>query len=135
MSIYHWFILVLGVASAALLTAAAQPAAPKPFTNLGVEPFEKLRAQTNNVVLDVRTAKEFQAGHVPGAIHIDIGAADFEAQAAKLDKSRNYLVYCAGGRRSVTACNRLAPLKFEHLYNLEGGYRSWEKAGHKGVRP
>ncbi len=134
MHIHHWFILALVVAAAGMVHAPAQPAATKAFTNVGVEPFEKLRAQTNNVVLDVRTAKEFAAGHVPGAIHIDVGAADFEAQAAKLDKSRNYLVYCAAGRRSVAACNRMAPLKFEHLYNLEGGYRSWEKAGHKGVK-
>ena len=39
--------------------------------------FDKLRQQTNTVVLDVRTPKEFAAGHIPGATNIDWNGADF----------------------------------------------------------
>ncbi|MBM3846440.1 MAG: rhodanese-like domain-containing protein [Verrucomicrobia bacterium] len=107
-------------------------AATKPFRNVKAAEFEKLRADSKNLVLDVRTKKEFDAGHVPGAIHIDVNGPDFMEKLGKLDKSRTYLVHCAAGGRSVTACNKLAPAGFKSLINLEGGYRGWEKAGYKG---
>ena len=98
------------------------------FQNLTVEQFDKLRADKANTVLDVRTKREFDAGHVPGAVHMDVKGADFAERAAKLDKSATYLVYCASGGRSVAACNKLSPLGFRHLLNLEHGYNAWEQA-------
>jgi phage shock protein E len=99
------------------------------FQNVGVEQFDKLRADKANTVLDVRTKKEFDAGHVPGAVHLDIKADEFAERAAKLDKSGTYLVYCAVGGRSVAACNKLSSLGFTHLFNLERGYNAWAKSG------
>jgi rhodanese-related sulfurtransferase len=87
------------------------------FQNVNVEQFEKLRADKKNVVLDVRTKKEFETGHVPGAINIDVNASDFAEKTAKLDKNKTYLVHCAAGKRSVTACEKLAPVGFKHLVN------------------
>ncbi len=101
----------------------------QPYKNVGVVQFDKLRADKKSVVLDVRTEKEFVAGHIPGAVNIDVNAPDFENKVGKLDKSKTYLVHCRAGVRSVKACNKLAPLKFENLYNLEGGFNAWEKAG------
>ena len=66
---------------------------------------------------------------MPGAVNLDVTAADFESKAAALDKSKTYLVYCASGVRSVRACEQLARLKFPRLYNLPGGFRAWAKAG------
>src|SRR6478736_3871202 len=66
-------------------------AEPKGYKNVGVEEFDKLRANKNNVVLDVRTKKEFDAGHIPGAVNIDVNAPDFDAKVANLDKSKTYL--------------------------------------------
>ena len=105
-----------------------------PYQNVNVEQFEKLRLDKKHVVLDVRTKKEFDAGHVPGAINIDVNAPDFQEKVAKLDKSKTYLIHCAAGGRSVTACKKLAPAGFERLVNLEGGYKAWEKAGKKGEK-
>jgi len=85
-------------------------------------------------VVDVRTRKEFDAGHIPEAVNIDVNSPDFQEKVAKLDKSKTYLVHCASGGRSVTACKKLAPAGFEHLVNLEGGYKAWEKAGNKGEK-
>ena len=109
-------------------------AAEKSFKNVDSAEFEQLRKNTNNVVLDVRSKKEFDAGHVPGATNIDVNAADFEDRIAKLDKNKTYLVHCAAGRRSVKAANKMSELKFKNLVNLEGGYTAWEKAGNKGVK-
>jgi rhodanese-related sulfurtransferase len=97
--------------------------------NVAVDQFDKLRQQTNAVVLDVRTPKEFAAGHIPGAVNIDWNAADFASKAASLDKSKTYLVHCAVGGRSAKASDKMTTLQFTNVYNLEGGMKAWEKAG------
>jgi rhodanese-related sulfurtransferase len=110
------------------------PHGPKPPTaksvrNVGVEEFDKLRADKNAVVLDVRTKKEFEAGHIPGAMNLDINAPDFQENVAKLDKSKTYLIHCAAGVRSAKACNAMDKLSFTNLVNLDPGLNAWQKAG------
>jgi protein disulfide-isomerase len=99
------------------------------FKNLSVDEFARMAANKQNVILDVRTATEFKAGHLPGAVNLDVNAPDFEAKAALLDKSKTYLVHCASGGRSVKACENLSRLDFPKLYNLPGGFRAWAQAG------
>ena len=99
------------------------------FKNLSVADFAKMAADKQNVVLDVRTAKEYQAGHLAGALNLDVTAPDFEQKAAALDKSKTYLVHCASGVRSERACKKMTALDFPHLYNLPGGYKAWVAAG------
>ena len=101
----------------------------KVFKNIGVVEFDKLRQQTNSVVLDVRTPKEFTAGHIPGAVNIDWNGADFQKKVSALDKSKTYLVQCAVGGRSAKAADKMMTLQFTNVYNLEGGIKAWEKAG------
>ena len=99
------------------------------FKNLSVEEFARMAADKQNVILDVRTATEFKAGHLAGAVNLDVNAPDFDAKAALLDKSKTYLVHCASGVRSVKACENLRRLDFPKLYNLPGGFRAWAQAG------
>jgi len=129
-------IVLLFTAACRGLFAADVPAKPAvpAIKNIGVPEFEKLRASKTNVVLDVRTPKEFEAGHMPGAVNIDVNAPDFEQKVRALDPKKTYLVHCAAGVRSARACQRLDKLNFEHLYNLEGGFKAWEKAGNKPER-
>ena len=104
------------------------------YKNLNVGQFEKMRAEKTNVVLDVRTQKEYDAGHIPGAVLIDFNSPDFEKKVATLDKNKTYLVHCAAGGRSAKASGKMSALNFKSVYNLEGGYRAWEKAGNKGEK-
>ena len=97
--------------------------------DVGVEEFEKLWKDKKGVVLDVRTVKEYQAGHIPGALNIDVNAGDFEKKVAELDKNKTYLVHCASGVRSVRACEKMNRMDFKELINLQGGIKAWEKAG------
>ena len=110
-------------------TGAKASTETKGYRNIGVEEFDKLRAVKQNRVLDVRTAKEFATGHMPDATNIDINSADFQQKVSALDKTKTYLVHCAGGIRSARACSQMSGLSFSNLYNLEGGFRAWEKAG------
>ena len=88
-----------------------------------------MAADKQNVILDERTAKEFEGGHLLGAINLDITASDFDAKAATLDKGKVYLLHCASGVRSARACEKLITLGFPKLYNLPGGFRAWVNAG------
>ena len=106
---------------------SAMPA--KGYKDLNVEEFDKLRSNTNAVLLDVRTPEEFASGHIPGAKNIDINSLDFEKKVGELDKSKTYLVNCASGGRSARACGKLSKLDFPKCYNLAGGIHAWEKAG------
>ena len=117
--------LILAVIAPHLPAAEAKPS----VKNVGVEEFDKLRAEKNAVVLDVRTETEFKAGHIPGAINLDFQSADFQKKVAELDKSKTYLVHCAGGVRSAKACTAMDKIAFTNLVNLEPGFRAWEKAG------
>ena len=114
-------------ATAALTSAA--PVNPAGFKNLTVDEFAQMATNHTNVVLDVRTPQEFAAGHLPGAQNLDVNGVDFDQRVAALDNSRTYLVHCAAGGRSVTACKAMGHLGFPHLYNLSGGFKAWVKAG------
>lgn len=123
-----------GMVAAATLSAAevkwpGKLVEGKGYRNLTVEEFDALRGNTNFVLLDVRTPKEFADGHIPGATNIDWSGADFEKKVATLDKTKMFLVSCRSGRRSAAACELMAgKLKFAQCYNLEGGFLAWDKA-------
>lgn len=116
-----------------LTSASAQdtkPAAPAAVTkNVDVAKFEQLLSGTNVVILDVRTSAEYAEGHLTNSVLLDYRSPDFAAQVAKLDKSKQYLVHCAGGGRSARACTKMESLGFTNLVNLEGGYGAWKEAG------
>jgi rhodanese-related sulfurtransferase len=127
MKAIHLFASLLCLIFAVNVGAADK--APKKYKNVGVEEFDKLRQDKKNVVLDVRTPEEYNAGHIAGATNIDFNADDFQQKIGKLDKDKTYLVHCAAGGRSARACNHLGKLNFPNLYNLEGGMTAWQKAG------
>jgi rhodanese-related sulfurtransferase len=102
-------------------------AAPK---NISIDDAEKLlQSHPNVVVLDVRTADEFKAGHIHGAKNIDFFSDDFAQQIGALDKSKTYLVHCAAGGRSAKACKVIEKNELPSVYHLYQGFSAWEKAG------
>ena len=129
-------ISIYAVAWAAPLVLAADPApvaAGAPVTapkNISVDDAEKLiKTDPKVVVLDVRTADEFKAGHIPGAKNLDFFGGDFAKQVAALDKSKTYLVHCAAGGRSAQACKIFEQKKVPSVLHLSEGFKAWEKAG------
>ncbi len=110
-------------------TAPAAPASDVKMKRIGLEEFEKLRTKKDTVVLDVRTEKEWNAGHIAGAVHIDVNAKDFEQQVGKLGTNKTFLVHCAAGVRSRRACARLNAAGFPNLYDIAPGFNGWQAAG------
>lgn len=88
---------------------------------------EQLENDNNAVILDVRTDDEVEDGKIPNAIHIDIyRGQEFISELEKLDKTKNYYVYCRSGNRSGQACKIMNQLGFANAYNLMGGMLQWE---------
>lgn len=77
-------------------------------------------------LLDVRTSMEVSSGKIDDALTINVSNPSFKQEVAKLDKSKDYIVYCRSGRRSAMACNIMSAQGFTNLYNLAGGYSSWK---------
>lgn len=73
------------------------------------------------VIVDVRTNREFEVGHIEGALNIDVSLPDFKEKIEQLDKNKKYLVYCRSGNRSKFAGRIMEGLGFKEVYNLDGG--------------
>lgn len=88
---------------------------------------DKVSKDENAVILDVRTELEVEEGYIPDARNIDIYKGQgFVDEIKKLDKSKNYYVYCRSGARSAQACTLMDQLGFNKTYNLIGGFSRWE---------
>ena len=117
-------LLTCLLATLGLTTACGQ----QNFENAVVQEFAELIADSNVVVLDVRTAAEFAEGHIQRAILIDQGQSDFMEKAkATLPTDKTIAVYCRSGRRSANAAGRLADVGYKCV-NLKGGIIAWQGA-------
>lgn len=87
----------------------------------------QFEADKNAILLDVRTQEEYDEGIIPHAINIDIHKGQgFVYELEKLDKNKNYYVYCRSGARSAKACEIMNELGFDNTYNLLGGILGWD---------
>lgn len=92
------------------------------------EVHEYLNEGNNPVLLDVRGLDEWERGHLKGSVHIPRGELEYKAEATMLDKSREVIVICAGGVRSLLAGETLKALGYEKVISMDGGYGDWEDA-------
>jgi rhodanese-related sulfurtransferase len=115
-------------------TPKAPPEALKGAKLINVEQCAVLSEDTNAVVLDVRTSKEFKEGHIPGATNIDYLAPDFDAKLKALDKAKPYVLHCSAGGRSSQAAARMLKAGFTNVIYFEAGMNGWQKAGKKVER-
>lgn len=93
--------------------------------NVNAATFEAKLKDKNVVVLDVRTPGEYSTGHLPNAILLNINDPEFGAKIKKLDKNKEYLIYCRSGARSMRAATEMKNVGFTKLVNLNGGILSW----------
>ncbi|MFF8774465.1 rhodanese-like domain-containing protein [Kitasatospora sp. NPDC015120] len=86
-------------------------------------------------VVDVRSAGEYAAGHVPGALNIPLDQLDRALPALRTVAARGeLLIVCASGNRSGRACESLAAAGIPAA-TLVGGTSAWAAAGHAVERP
>jgi rhodanese-related sulfurtransferase len=98
------------------------------FTDLDSKSFsELLKKKKDGMLLDIRTPAEYKQGHIPGANILDISNPNFFTELSKLDKEKEYYLYCRSGNRSYHAGQQMLMLGFKNIYNLESGLIDWDE--------
>ncbi|MBQ8714753.1 MAG: rhodanese-like domain-containing protein [Prevotella sp.] len=101
----------------------------KMYEDVDVNKFAELVADSNIVILDVRTAEEFSDGHIERALNVDVKQGDFlEKAKVSLPADKTIAVYCRSGRRSADACDKLSTEGYK-VVNLKGGIMAWTGEG------
>lgn len=81
-------------------------------------------------VFDVRTAGEFNTGHLHGALQADYTKKqEFAERVQYLDKQQPIYVYCLSGGRSTAAAKWMRENGFKEVIELKGGINAWKQAG------
>ena len=90
-----------------------------------------------DVLVDVREADEFTAGHVPGAVHISRGLLEFKFSANPALQARdlNILVYCKTSGRAALAAAALQDMGYLNVRSVAGGFDAWAAAGKPVAKP
>lgn len=98
-------------------------------TSLPVNEFEQAISSTNVQILDVRTAGEYNSGHLKKALQADwYNQQQFTERTAHMDKSKPVYVYCLTGIRSAAAVKQLKQKGFLNIQDLKGGLTAWKLA-------
>lgn len=96
---------------------------------LNAAAYKEAIAAKNIQVLDVRTAAEFNAGHIQNALQANwLDQKEFANRTQHLDKNLTVYVYCQVGARSASAQAALEA-KGYNVINLEGGLSNWKMNG------
>jgi rhodanese-related sulfurtransferase len=126
-------LLIVAALSAGLLLSGCSSSSAQVSTVDAAE-FQSVASGVGTQVIDVRTPAEFAAGHLDGAVNIDVEGPDFAAQVATLDKDATYAVYCRSGNRSKSATQQMADAGIGSIYELGGGINAWAAAGYPIVQ-
>lgn len=99
------------------------------LATVGVHAFSLKNTQEERTVIDVRTKEEYDAGHIDGAILIDISDPAFSQKINMLQKDASYSIYCRSGNRSGRALSFMEENGFSDVINLDGGIIAWKGNG------
>jgi rhodanese-related sulfurtransferase len=93
--------------------------------------------QACDVLIDVREADEYAAGHLPGAIHMSRGMLEFKMTGNPKMQPRdlNIVVYCKTSGRAALSAKSLADMGYTHVRSIAGGVDAWVAAGHEVYKP
>ena len=88
------------------------------------EAIAMMEAESDYIILDVRTPEEFSEKHIPGAINIANETIGSEEIPELPDKDQLILVYCRSGNRSKQAAEKLVALGYTNIVEC-GGINDW----------
>lgn len=123
-------ILTAGLCALCLMgCGAAEPVQPFTYEQISAEEARRLMDERpDSIVLDVREAEEYEAGHIPGAVLLPVGSISGDTAAAAIPEMDSLvLVYCRSGRRSKLAAEALAGLGYSNVKEF-GGILDWPYA-------
>lgn len=126
---YIFILLTLGLFFSTNVKAQTKSKQEK-IRSYNVEQFAKQIKSEKIILVDVRTAKEYNEGHIPQAdCNIDVLKSNFIYHVHRLlPRNRTIALYCKGGVRSKRAAKQLMEYGYK-VFDLDKGYDEWVKAG------
>ena len=113
----------------------SNPAAGKPRSHIAAATvLAQIEAGTAPTILDVRSRREFVAGHVPGALHLPFWTLLTRLSEIPSSPADPIVVYCGHGPRALFARSALRRLGFMHVACLAGHMAQWRREGRPEVR-
>ena len=90
-----------------------------------------------DVLLDVREAEEFAAGHLPGAVHASRGLLEFKLSGSPQLASRDlsFVIYCKTSGRAALAAVAMREMGYLNVKSIAGGFDAWAAAGKPVHKP
>ncbi len=82
-----------------------------------------------HILVDTREESEWNAGRIPGAIHLSKGVIERDIERLVPDPSATLVLYCGGGYRSALAADNLQKMGYTNCLSLAGGWRDWVERG------
>lgn len=90
---------------------------------------ERLSANPDAKLFDVREDHEWQAAHAAGADHLGKGIIERDIEEKVPDKSTEVILYCGGGFRSALAADVLQQMGYTNVFSMAGGWKAWKDSG------
>ena len=116
------------IVSGGLLVWPAISRLMRPGTEVGPVEAVQLINRRDAIVVDVRDAAEFKAGHITNARNVPESELDARAKELEKVKAKPIIVSCARGNRSATVAAKLRKLGFAEVFSLRGGLTAWQQA-------
>ena len=88
-----------------------------------------LAAGEPHLLVDVREASEWAAGHAAGALHLGKGIIERDVEATVPEKNTKLVLYCGGGYRSALVADALRKMGYSGALSLAGGWRAYRASG------
>ena len=108
----------------AAATVQAGEAVDEAYHKITAEEAKQMMDEDNVTVVDVRTADEYAAGHIPGSILVPVESIGDAKPEELPDTEAVLLVHCRTGIRSKRASDQLVELGYKHVYDF-GGIVDW----------
>ena len=89
-----------------------------------ITPAQLMGNESSYQIIDVRSQKDFDKGHVAGALHIPLSV--LRERRAELDPSKPTITYCNKGVSGNAAQNLLINSGFAEVYNMSGGFKNYK---------
>jgi len=90
---------------------------------------ERMTANPEAKLVDVREDHEWEAAHAAGSIHLGKGIIERDVEATIPDKDAEVILYCGGGFRSALAADVLQTMGYTNVFSMAGGWKAWKEEG------
>jgi len=124
------WIIVGAVAVGIVIWIASRMGSQEGYSEVSQDTLLKyLEEDRDMCIMDVRSLREYEQGHVPKAIHMDYQKISTHVEELEPHRRKDLIVYCEHGMRARMAITALQRLGFTRVYHLEGDMVEWKRTG------